>query len=184
MNNTAKGVFIFVAGAAIGVASTLQFFRNKYAKIAQEEIDSVKEAFSRLKSNPERQTEASTTDEEEADEYSKYDDVIRKYHTESDELADDEEFSDKPCVIPPVEFGRNDEYERISLTYYADKVLVDEDGDPVVDIEGTIGSDSLNHFGDYEPDSVYVRNDVRKAYYEILSDLDNYSDVIKKGPRC
>ena len=40
-------VLIFTAGVAIGVAASWKFFENKYKKIAQEEIDSVKEVFSR-----------------------------------------------------------------------------------------------------------------------------------------
>ena len=47
MNRTISNAFIFVAGAAIGSLATWKFIETKYRRIAQEEIDSVKEAFSR-----------------------------------------------------------------------------------------------------------------------------------------
>ena len=75
------------------------------------------------------------------------------------------------------------EYERISLTYYDDQVLTDENDKIIEDIEETIGIDSLTHFGEYEDDSVFVRNDERQCDYEILLDRRKYSDVIKKKSR-
>ena len=49
------------------------------------------------------------------------------------------------------------------------------------DVENTIGIDSLNHFGEYEEDSVFVRNDIKKCDYEILLDESNYTGVIKNS---
>ena len=45
-----------------------------------------------------------------------------------------------------------------------------------------VGKESLNHFGEYEDDSVFVRNDRLKRDYEILLDQRNYSDVVKTMP--
>lgn len=45
------------------------------------------------------------------------------------------------------------------------------------DIEETIGSDALNHFGEYEDDSVFVRNETLDKEYEILMDTRRFSDV-------
>lgn len=72
-----------------------------------------------------------------------------------------------------------DGYERISLTYYADGVLADEDNEPVDDIEEIVG-DGLEHFGEYEEDSVFVRNDAKKCDYEILRDLRTFAEVVAK----
>ena len=43
-----------------------------------------------------------------------------------------------------------------------------------------VGEESLNHFGEYEDDSVFVRSDRLKCDYEILLDQRNYSDVVKR----
>lgn len=86
-------------------------------------------------------------------------------------------------VISPKEFGEIDDYERITLTYYSDKVLTDEDDEIIDDIDDTVGEDFADHFGEYEEDSVYVRNDVRNCDYEILMDLRRYKDVLKTKPK-
>lgn len=88
----------------------------------------------------------------------------------------------KPYVISPEEFGEFEEYEKISLTYYADQVLTDENNEEVDDVEEIVGEESLTHFGEYEDDSVFVRNDRLKCDYEILLDQRNYSDVTKTMP--
>jgi hypothetical protein len=100
----------------------------------------------------------------------------------SEEEVDENMINDKPYVISPDEFGEFYDYEKISLTYYADQVLADEDDELVEDIEETVGFESLNAFGEYEDDSVFVRNDRLKCDYEILLDQRKYSDVIKRRP--
>ena len=88
----------------------------------------------------------------------------------------------KPYVISPEEFGEFEDYERISLSYYADQVLADEDDEKVDDADNVVGLESLTHFGEFEDDSVFVRNDRLKCDYEILLDQRTYSDVMKQRP--
>ena len=83
----------------------------------------------------------------------------------------------QPHVITPEEFGELYDYEKVSLIYYADGVLTDEDDNIVDDVDGIVGIDSLNMFGQYEEDSVYVRNDERRCDYEILMDERKYHQV-------
>ena len=82
-------------------------------------------------------------------------------------------------VLTPVllRMDENEDYETVSLTYYADGVLTDEFGNVIEDVEGMVGKESLTHFGEYEEDSVFVRNDSLKTDYEILRDTYNYSDT-------
>lgn len=88
----------------------------------------------------------------------------------------------KPYIISPEEFGEFEDYERISLSYYADQVLADEDDEKVEDVDNVIGLESLTHFGEFEDDSVFIRNDRLRCDYEILLDQRTYSDVIKQRP--
>ena len=81
-----------------------------------------------------------------------------------------------PYVISPKEFDEEG-YETISLTYYADGVLADEQNFPIEDIEDTVGNDALNSFGEYEDDSVFVRDDDKGIDYEILLDNRKYSEL-------
>lgn len=40
-----------------------------------------------------------------------------------------------------------------------------------------VGLDYYTHFGEYEDDSVYIRNDAMKCDFEILADNRKFSDV-------
>ena len=50
------------------------------------------------------------------------------------------------------------------------------------EIEETIGKSSLTRFGEYEPDSVFVRNDRLKCDYEILLDERSYAEILQDKP--
>ena len=54
--------------------------------------------------------------------------------------------------------------------------------EPVEDVDDVVGIESLDHFGEWEDDSVFVRNDKYKTYYEILLDERKYSDIINENP--
>lgn len=82
----------------------------------------------------------------------------------------------QPYVIAPEEYGDRENFDTKSWTYYSDFVLVDEEGEIVVDPESIIG-DALAHFGDYEDDSVYVRNEGTECDYEILKHEKTFSEV-------
>lgn len=179
-------VFIFAAGAVIGSAVTWKLLKDKYAKIAQEEIDSVKEVFSKKKNGPNTIDGVIETKEVKTETLQSFKDKVQELgYTNYSDISKDEEggsdMIDKPYVIEPEEFGEND-YETVSLTYYADGVLADDRDNVVEDVESMVGVESLNHFGEYEDDSVFVRNDRLETDYEILMDLRKFSEVVKVNP--
>lgn len=214
--NKGVGVLIFTIGAAIGSAATWYFTKKRYEQISKDEIESVKESFSKKKEpvtyivNTINDNSAIEEQKEKADmarekpsvaEYAKklssegYTD-----YSKSDIFVDDEEedkddgdpgpdpepmFGDpsaKPYVITPEEFGEFDDYDRISFTYYADHVIADDNDQLLEDVENVIGFESLTHFGEYDDDAVYVRNERLKTDYEILRDERTYSDVLQSKP--
>lgn len=184
--NKVTGFAIFAIGAAIGSLVTWKLVKTKYERIAQEEINSVKETFAKRK--PMVDT-AKTVDvaEKTTDtkaEFEKYSGIAKLYISGNDDNEDEEEgepdMSDGPQVISPDEFAQNDSYDIVSLNYYADGVLTDDWDNVIEDPEETVGPDIESHFGEYEEDTVYVVNDEHGAYYEICRDLRNYSDVV--GP--
>lgn len=182
----------FTVGAAVGSLITWRLVKEKYERIAQEEIDSVKDVFA----NREYAKEALQSGEnigeglrdgirfaadqaKEKPDIKEYTEMIQRagYASTGSENA----VTRHPYVITPEEFGEFDDYERISLTWYADEVLAD-DNDEIVDDEEDIVGDALSHFGEYEDDSVFVRCDERKCDYEILLDQRAYSDIIGNKP--
>lgn len=190
MNDTLSKIFIFAVGAALGSAVTWKFVETKYKKIADEEIASVKAVYSKKtipadrieagkmpidisKKEPEyKPSEADLIKLKEKIETNGY----RDYSIKKDNKKVEEEDDMEPYVIPPEDFDTED-YQVESLTYWNDGVLTDEFDNVVFDLPGTVGEDSLNHFGEYEDDSVFVRNDRTRTDYEILLDTRNFKDV-------
>lgn len=177
-------VLYFVAGAGIGSLVTWKLIEKKYKDLAQEEIASVKEALNNRKpvivkeEKKAKDLAEKATHKKDISQYAKIldkEDYINP-RTKRPPYHDPE--ADGPFTITPEEFGEIDEYETISLTYYADGTLADDMDEQVDDIDETIGKDSLDKFGEYEEDVVYVRNDKRKCDYEVLFDSRNYDDVI------
>ena len=172
-----SNVVIFAFGAAIGSVVTWKLLKTKYEQIAQEEIDSVKEVFSRKREETEPKEKPKGSSMTYTD-YLKQIEPYTQVFNKKEEVPD----VDKPYVITPEEFGELDEYDAISLNYYADGVLTNDWDELIENVDDVVGIDSLTHFGEYEDDSVFVRNDRLKADYEILRDSRNYSDVVDSSP--
>ena len=176
---TRNTVLAFAVGVAVGSVATWQIVKKKYEQIAQEEIDSVKEVFSkRNHMEPAEKEEIAEKPEEPVVKET----PLVQYSKFVDRAYGDAKGENRPYVIPPEEFGEKDGYSRISLMYYADHILTDDMDQLVENVEEIIGFESLTHFGEYEDDSVYVRNDVRKCDYEILRSLRTYAEVIEENP--
>ena len=208
MNNTLKGVLIFVLGAAAGSLATWKLIEKKYKDIAQEEIDSVKDTFSKMKKNEYPDKLEDYPDFEEFDDsddveeepkpeqkidrnnkpdiveyakilsetgYTNYAERQDKKEKKGVEPVEDE----KPYVISPDEFGEKDGYENVTLTYYADGVLTDYFDNVISNVDEVVGFDSLDHFGEYEDDVVFVRNEKMETDYEILRDLRDFNESDK-----
>ena len=187
-------MFIFAAGALVGSLSTWYATRKYYEKIANDEIESMKEWLARRIEEQDENAEEQVSKSDEKPnspsvkpnlmEYAAmvkdlgYTDYSRK--TEEPEKEEDEEVDDmdRPHIIEPEEFGECD-YEEVSLTHYADGVLTDEQDNPIEDVDGIVGEDYAEHFGEYEDDSVFVRNDRLQTDFEILADQRNFSDLNK-----
>lgn len=188
MNGTLNKILIFAAGAAIGSAVSWKYFKTKYERLAEEEIASVKERFTIKKyegpnqgSNEEPVEDQTETEKQEYEATLKeegYIDYSDMATVKKKEVTDDME----PYVITPEEFGELDEHETVTVYYYADGVVTDIQNNPVNDLENTIGLDSLSHFGEYEADSVFVRNERLKKDYEILLLTKRYTDISVSQP--
>lgn len=186
--NKGISVLIFAAGAAIGSIVTWKLTKTKYEAIADAEIKSVKETWAKrnAKNDISNETEAEEEDSEEDDDEEVSEEDLDEYNeiiSGNGYFSEDElevRMRKGPYVIPPDELGEEDEYEIETLYYFEDKVLTDDMYNPIEDVEGMVGVASLDTFGQYEDDSVYVRNDRYKIYFEILADLRNYSEVASK----
>lgn len=162
--------FIFAVGAAIGSAVTWRLLKTKYEQLAKEEIESVKEVYSTRYCNDQDDEYEEIVDDDDVKDLA---DIISKNgYSEESEVN---ELMNKPYVISPDEYDEND-YETETLYYYPDGVLTDVYDNIITDVDDIVGSESLTRFGEFEDDSVFVRNDDLETDYEILLQADNYKD--------
>lgn len=198
-------LFIFGLGAAVGSLLTWKLLDEKYKKIADEEIESMKEYYESVKNIKRMETfnekiENPTVTIEQVEEPKKFKNEkkpITYYYdkvqamgyditpednvsiTEEEDsslwMGPGEDYID-PYVIPPEEFGEIESYDTKSWTYYADNVITDEYGDVVSDPKEIIG-DTLIRFGEYEEDSLHVRNENIDCDYEIIKSEKSFKEL-------
>ena len=104
---------------------------------------------------------------------------------DSEEKDEKDNVDDEPYVIRPDLFDTLDDYESMTLTYYADGVLADMFDVPIDDPDTLVGTDFVDCFNadEVDGDVVYVRNERKKTDFEIIEDLRNYSDMMKNKMR-
>lgn len=176
---------IMAGAAAIAAVATWVYAKDKFAKQASDDISEMKAYYKeKYESHTKEEAAELVKKEQPKTEAQKKSEDLKTYRKMARDKykANHEEEEGNPHVITPEEFGENSHYDRITLTYYADHVLADENDEIIRDVEETIGFGSLNHFGEYEPDIVYVKNDILKCYYEITRDLRKYEDVAGELP--
>ena len=181
MNNTLSKVLVFAVGAAAGSAVTYMYLKNKYEQIINDEIEEMREYYM----GKDEPTEEVSEEEEIATE-----DPIKAEIREYARIAEQNGYSEpgkiermvneveKPYVISPDEYGEYQDYELINLVFYADGVLTDDMDEPIDDFDDIVGENFMDHYGEYEDDTVFVRNDRLMADYEIQRDERNYSEVV------
>ena len=185
MNNKIANLLMFAAGAVVGSIVTWKFVKTKYEQIADEEIKSVKEMYAKkehTRNKIEPVCNASFSKKQSDNEMNEYLDCIKNNGYDKEKNKENEEgendMNDGPYVISPDEFGNVYEYTCVSLTYYADGTLADDWDTVIIDPDEEVGPDIESHFGEYEEDTVFVRNDKSKVDYEICRDLRTFAEVI------
>jgi hypothetical protein len=193
MNSTLSKFATFIIGAAVGSVATWWFTKEYYNRIADQEIEDMRKYYG-VNYGVEK------TSDEEDDEY-----IVREEDLPQEPAAEDirqlakitqdlgyTDYAKTPAsttdtgksepepgrfeVISPEEYDTMEGFDTEELTYYADGVMTDED-DEIVDADEIVGMDPAGHFGEYEDDSVHIRDHRLKTDYEILRDPRAYSDV-------
>lgn len=151
MGKNANASFIF--GVFVGVIVGFSLAKKYYGKVC----------------NADKETETYMSEVS--------DDTEKKNETVSKIISQNNYDSEKNTyIISPEEFGSIDGYYTVSLYYFEDGVITDDAFEQIDDdvIENISVSE---HFGEFEDDTVFVRNDVLKSDYEILRDGRYFSEV-------
>lgn len=188
MSNLFRGSLFFISGAAIASFITYKMVEKKFKDIADEEIASVKDMYERKLKKAELD-KAEDSKEESIKIFNPNPDIaIAKnpysslvtdlgYSNKKEEEKENVNNDNNIVVIPPEDFGEYG-YKCESLTYYTDGVLTYDNDKKITDIEKIVGPVALHSFGEYEDDSVFVRNHGMKTDFEILKEYRKYSDVV------
>lgn len=188
-----KNVLAFLAGAAIGAGVTAYFMNQYCEKRIREEVQSVKDKWEEDHApDPEEDVKEESPIAPEITEHIDYTASTEEI-AEMTDLVESEGYKKrkeaelelrknaKPYMISQEEYSSG-EYEVIGLTYYSDNILATDDTmEPVEDVEGTVGFNSLAHLmkGGPDDDIIYVRNDRLKIDYEVLRDDRPFSPILR-----
>ena len=189
MKVTLSKLFTLAVGAAIGSAVTYKYLKTKYDDILREELESMREYYSEKYGEPcddgdEEEEQVVETQPTESDVMN---DIRRSYaaiaknngyiNSEEAKQIDD---VDKPYVIDADDYGEYEDYSLNNLTYFADKILADDTGEIIEDVDDTVGPNLWDKFPD--DDTVFIRNDKLMSDYEIQRDYRSYDEVFYDSP--
>lgn len=171
-----KGFFIFAAGLVVGAVAGAYLVKDKIMADAKQEIEEVREYYKSKKENKKEEVEEQEQPKEEKEEYKE---IANNYvnYNKVEQPKVHSVLDDAPYVIDVEEFGMNEEYDTMTLTYFADGVLTDDVDDVVEDPDVLVGLDNLKIFEEFGASAVYVRNEVWKTDFEILKDDWKWSDL-------
>ena len=175
--NGIKYALIFAAGAVLGAVSAVAMVKEKYESLAQIEIETIRRYYKEKMKKEEKV-------EEPVKEEKVYEDITNNYKgntveekpfiQKGDEIVDP---YDIPYIIDSEEFGEEEEYDTMTLTYFEDKVLVDDVDDVIEDKDTVVGLENLKIFEEFPGcTTIYVRNDIWKTDFEIIKDDWKWSD--------
>lgn len=196
-------ILVFLAGAACGSLITWKLVKDKYEKIANEEIEAVREVYMSDKEDKEETPKEELSEDEDdpdgdpelqkyikqKEDFDEYRALLNRNLYVADSLEHSKKGADmideyidkyleaKPYVIAPSDVDDEVDYEYEELSYYEDGVLANDWLEVIHEIEEYIGYESLKFFGEHEPDVVYVRNDKMKKDFKVTYEHAKYSDV-------
>lgn len=141
-------------------------FVNNVEEAEEEEVSEIPEGETpeETKTNLQKLIDAYTANQDASDEFTN----IMSGSIEVDKSP--------PFVIPRAVYTWDEEgehYEKVTLTYFPrDRVLLDEDEDPIEDVAGFVGWRSLSQFGgeSEDPDVVFVRNRRLETDFEVVKE--------------
>lgn len=176
--------------AAEEIAEVREIYRNKTKKEENEKV--AEESEKEVKEENEKVDPLKVKPQTGREDYNSYYKMTQNYTSQNEEkpkrassISDLNAFTyeksvDRPYIIDPEDYGEEDDYDTMQLTYFmGDKTLVDESADDTIDEPDLhIGLDNLAIFDEFQgASSIYVRNDILKMDFEILKDDCAYSDL-------
>lgn len=189
-----KEPLIFAAGVAIGSVATWLAIKKKYADLAQEEIDSVKDIYAKI--NQEAIDKAAAA--KNKPDISIYTQAVMASEPEQEETEQinaSEDYEEYPIIekvmyeIEPGEFASYDNYNtKISILYFEDNVFTDERYDKIdprdyfskktVLLEGGDPVDTIDYIHRMVKDEICIRDTELGLDIDVYTQGRDYSDFM------
>ena len=190
-----KTIFAFVSGVAIGSVATYFVMRRWADEYVNNEVAAFKEDWNRA--HPDEHKVEKTVDKpaketapipanEDVSSIMSYAKTIKESnyapveYSNAFQKAPEKKPDETPYAISEDEYGAYYDYEKVTLVFYEDGILADEDNE-IVYAANTVGEDFESYFTASEADTIYIRNDSRKCDYMIYRDYRTFSMVIDDG---
>lgn len=191
-----KTFLAFSAGLAVGVGGTYFYLKKKYEEKLSDQIQEIRKHYQEKQeqSKPKEEKDEKFANRfEEAEERGKdriaYESIAKRYQGSDEQCPVDPAEQESPpedepeeeiFTVTEEEMETYDNFEDISLTYYAeDDILCDDQEQVIEDPEAIIG-DALTKFGVKSgyPDTVYVINKRVRAIFEVLMVEGSYQEIV------
>lgn len=190
-----KTFLAFGAGLAVGIGGTYFYLKQKYEEKLSEQIQEIRRHYQEKQEqskSKEEKDEKFVSRFEEAEERGKdriaYESIAKRYQGSDKSPVDpaeqespqEDEPEEEIFTVSEEEMETYDNFEDISLTYYAeDDILCDDQEQVIEDPEAIIG-DALTKFGVKSgyPDTVYVINKRVRAIFEVLMVEGSYQEIV------
>lgn len=161
-----KIVISGVVGFAAGFCAATLYNKNKYEKIASEEIEAMRQYVKKKTGEEEFQSKKIQV-EKHKEEMKKFEEERINYDTESEKEV--RPMEKKPYIIPEEEFVVDDEdFRKVTVEYYTESELLYEETEPIPNINETVGEDCINLLHGIGDDTIYVRNEEFGIDYEVI----------------
>lgn len=199
MDTKVKIIAAFAAGIGCGMITSYTFFKNKYKKIADEEIAAYESLMKESKPK-ERETQDNWKNpvvnlEKRTNELTNYNKITDNYissvppgenmieeriehmHQKMNELAEKEhpeEETGEQYEITSMDWLDDAFYDKVILTYYTgDDVLANEAG-LIDDVDMSIGMELFDIFKNRDETEMYVRNPALGIDYNVVKEMGCY----------
>ena len=159
-------VIAFFVGTAVGGLVTYFATKNRIRAKADEEIEEVRDIYEKMTLEHKKKEES--VSKESAKVKPSLEDIYGKYVASANSKESKEPKKEKPRIISMASYAEDEAYDKETLIFYEEDGVLTDQYDHVLDVDMTIGRESLNHFGEEEEDILYVRNDKLMTDYDVV----------------
>lgn len=190
-----KDIALVTVGAAAGFAGGWLLWKRKYEKQAEDEINDIRQYYSEKDEKRQKDYETINQKFEKIEEDNKklneavdrieYHKIVKEeINTEkgdeevrAEKESPEEDLPTTPYFITEDEYlNGNNDYDKISLTYFSIDDTLADDTDEMVDVEDTISSDLFNQIAESDDGDFYIRNDTLQTDFEVVKIDASYKE--------